>query len=231
MSEAVEGTADSDGRVRTTARCARAYVVSDKMDKTVVVEVEDRSSTALYGKIIRRTSKLKAHDEPNSGRRRRPGPADGDPAHVGDQALAGRRDPREGQVVRRVRLTGECSDSAGVATAGRRQHRGQGDLVHPGDRRLGPALRRDRRHHRRHRQGRPARRRREEGRRRQGRRRAHRQRAAPPRRLLHPLRRERRRSDPRTTATRAGPASSARSAASCATSDSCGSSRWLRRCL
>jgi small subunit ribosomal protein S17 len=41
-------------------------VVSDKMDKTVVVAVEDRVKHALYGKVIRRTSKLKAHDEQNS---------------------------------------------------------------------------------------------------------------------------------------------------------------------
>jgi len=40
-------------------------VVSDKMDKTVVVAVEDRVKHALYGKVIRRTSKLKAHDEQN----------------------------------------------------------------------------------------------------------------------------------------------------------------------
>jgi small subunit ribosomal protein S17 len=40
-------------------------VVSDKMDKTVVVEVEDRVKHGLYGKVIRRTSKLKAHDEDN----------------------------------------------------------------------------------------------------------------------------------------------------------------------
>ena len=40
-------------------------VVSDKMEKTVVVEVEDRVQHALYGKTIRRTSKLKAHDEQN----------------------------------------------------------------------------------------------------------------------------------------------------------------------
>ncbi|TFV62838.1 30S ribosomal protein S17 [Geodermatophilus sp. DF01-2] len=38
-------------------------VVSDKMDKTIVVEVEDRVKHGLYGKVIRRTSKLKAHDE------------------------------------------------------------------------------------------------------------------------------------------------------------------------
>jgi small subunit ribosomal protein S17 len=40
-------------------------VVSDKMDKTVVVAVEDRVKHSLYGKVIRRTSKLKAHDEAN----------------------------------------------------------------------------------------------------------------------------------------------------------------------
>ena len=40
-------------------------VVSDKMDKTVVVVVEDRVKHALYGKVLRRTSKLKAHDEQN----------------------------------------------------------------------------------------------------------------------------------------------------------------------
>ena len=40
-------------------------VVSDKMDKTVVVAVEDRVKHALYGKVLRRTSKLKAHDEQN----------------------------------------------------------------------------------------------------------------------------------------------------------------------
>ena len=41
-------------------------VVSDKMDKTIVVEVEDRVKHGLYGKVLRRTSKLKAHDEANS---------------------------------------------------------------------------------------------------------------------------------------------------------------------
>ena len=44
----------------------RGYVVSDKMDKTVVVEVEDRVKHALYGKVMRRSSKIKAHDEQNS---------------------------------------------------------------------------------------------------------------------------------------------------------------------
>jgi small subunit ribosomal protein S17 len=40
-------------------------VVSDKMDKTVVVEVEDRVKHPKYGKVIRRTKKYKAHDGEN----------------------------------------------------------------------------------------------------------------------------------------------------------------------
>lgn len=41
-------------------------VVSDKMDKTVVVAVEDRFKHPLYGKVVRRTSRLKAHDSDNA---------------------------------------------------------------------------------------------------------------------------------------------------------------------
>ena len=41
----------------------QGLVVSDKMEKTIVVEVEDRVKHALYGKVIRRTTKLKVHDE------------------------------------------------------------------------------------------------------------------------------------------------------------------------
>ncbi|MCX2748164.1 30S ribosomal protein S17 [Arthrobacter sp. MI7-26] len=44
----------------------RGYVVSDKMEKTIVIQVEDRVKHALYGKVIRRTSKIKAHDEQNT---------------------------------------------------------------------------------------------------------------------------------------------------------------------
>ena len=40
-------------------------VVSDKMDKTIVVAVENNVKHPLYGKIIKRTYKLKAHDEMN----------------------------------------------------------------------------------------------------------------------------------------------------------------------
>jgi len=41
-------------------------VVSDKMDKTIVVFVEDRVKHRLYGKVLRQSSRLKAHDETNS---------------------------------------------------------------------------------------------------------------------------------------------------------------------
>lgn len=40
-------------------------VVSDKMDKTIVVEIRTRVKHPLYGKIMNRTSKIKAHDEEN----------------------------------------------------------------------------------------------------------------------------------------------------------------------
>ena len=52
-------------RPRNTRKVREGLVVSDKMDKTVVVEVEDRVKHALYGKVMRRTSRLKAHDETN----------------------------------------------------------------------------------------------------------------------------------------------------------------------
>ena len=50
---------------RAARKVREGLVVSDKMDKTVVVEVEDRVKHALYGKVMRRTSRLKAHDENN----------------------------------------------------------------------------------------------------------------------------------------------------------------------
>ncbi|MGV1004060.1 MAG: 30S ribosomal protein S17 [Candidatus Nanopelagicales bacterium] len=52
--------------VRGYRKTREGYVVSDKMDKTVVVAVEDRFTHPLYGKVVRRTSKLKAHDEANA---------------------------------------------------------------------------------------------------------------------------------------------------------------------
>ncbi|MFB7877912.1 MULTISPECIES: 30S ribosomal protein S17 [Nocardia] len=48
---------------RNSRKVRSGYVVSDKMNKTIVVELEDRHRHPLYGKIIRTTSKVKAHDE------------------------------------------------------------------------------------------------------------------------------------------------------------------------
>jgi len=70
MSEQAENT----GAERNARKLREGIVVSDKMDKTVVVSVEDRVKHALYGKVLRRTSRLKAHDEQND-------------AHVGDRVL------------------------------------------------------------------------------------------------------------------------------------------------
>ncbi|MEO7130451.1 MAG: 30S ribosomal protein S17 [Dermatophilaceae bacterium] len=57
--------ANEEAAERKFRKTRQGYVVSDKMDKTVVVEVEDRVKHALYGKVIRRTSKVKVHDEKN----------------------------------------------------------------------------------------------------------------------------------------------------------------------
>ncbi len=60
-----EGAGRGDRKLRT------GVVVSDRMDKTVVVAIQQRKPHPLYGKMVRRTSKLHAHDEANE-------------AHVGD---------------------------------------------------------------------------------------------------------------------------------------------------
>ena len=57
---------------QTTARGSRkvreGFVVSDKMQKTVVVALERRVAHPIYGKMITRTSRVKAHDEENSAK-------------------------------------------------------------------------------------------------------------------------------------------------------------------
>ena len=51
---------------RGTRKVRQGYVVSDKMDKTVVVQLRDRLVHPKYGKVMSRTSKVKAHDEDNT---------------------------------------------------------------------------------------------------------------------------------------------------------------------
>jgi len=55
-----------DKGARGYRKTRRGYVTSDKMDKTIVVEVEDRVKHPLYGKVVRQSSKVKAHDEANT---------------------------------------------------------------------------------------------------------------------------------------------------------------------
>ena len=63
--EHIEGGTDAAAPERNSRKVREGLVVSDKMDKTVVVVVEDRVKHALYGKVLRHTSRLKAHDEQN----------------------------------------------------------------------------------------------------------------------------------------------------------------------
>ena len=74
MTEIQHGTTESTAAVddakdvtdRGFRKTREGLVVSDKMDKTVVVAVEDRVQHPLYKKTLRRTNKLKAHDEQNA---------------------------------------------------------------------------------------------------------------------------------------------------------------------
>ena len=50
---------------RNARKVRIGWVVSDKMDKTIVVAIEDHVKHPLYGKIVKRTYKLKAHDAEN----------------------------------------------------------------------------------------------------------------------------------------------------------------------
>ena len=63
-----QATADQAvvGQARNNRKVREGYVVSDRMDKTIVVRLEDRVKHPLYGKVIRHTSKVKAHDEGNT---------------------------------------------------------------------------------------------------------------------------------------------------------------------
>ncbi len=53
---------------RTSRKVRQGTVVSDKMDKTVVVAIERRVPHPVYGKMVTRTKRLKPHDEANSAK-------------------------------------------------------------------------------------------------------------------------------------------------------------------
>jgi small subunit ribosomal protein S17 len=58
---------ETDKVIRGGRKVREGVVVSDKMDKTLVVLVEDRVKHALYGKVLTKSKKYKAHDEANEG--------------------------------------------------------------------------------------------------------------------------------------------------------------------
>jgi small subunit ribosomal protein S17 len=67
MSDSTDSAVVADETLSRGYRKVReGLVVSDKMDKTVVVEVEDRVKHPKYGKVIRRTKRYKAHDGENA---------------------------------------------------------------------------------------------------------------------------------------------------------------------
>jgi small subunit ribosomal protein S17 len=56
----------NEQQTRNYRKVREGLVVSDKMDKTIVVALEDRKKHSLYGKVLRSTTKVKAHDEDNT---------------------------------------------------------------------------------------------------------------------------------------------------------------------
>jgi small subunit ribosomal protein S17 len=65
---AMENAGTAETPDRNTRETRTGIVVSDKMQKTVVVAIERRVAHPVYGKMITRTKRLKAHDEENSAK-------------------------------------------------------------------------------------------------------------------------------------------------------------------
>ena len=63
VTDSTKGPTPKKEKEKGARKVRIGYVVSDKMQKTIVVELEDRKQHALYGKIMRSNSKVKAHDE------------------------------------------------------------------------------------------------------------------------------------------------------------------------
>ena len=66
VEELAKECAQASSSERPYRKTLRGFVVSDKMDKTIVVAVEERVKHARYGKVTTKTSKFKAHDEENT---------------------------------------------------------------------------------------------------------------------------------------------------------------------
>ena len=68
MAETQQNTAAAASPTRSARKTRIGLVVSDKMEKTVVVSIERRVQHPVYGKMVRRTKRLKAHDEQNEAK-------------------------------------------------------------------------------------------------------------------------------------------------------------------
>jgi small subunit ribosomal protein S17 len=66
MTEPIDTERLFHDKTRGRRKVREGYVVSDKMNKTIVVALEDRKKHPLYGKVMRSTTKVKAHDEENT---------------------------------------------------------------------------------------------------------------------------------------------------------------------
>jgi small subunit ribosomal protein S17 len=61
-------TVNNNATTRTARKTRQGLVVSDKMDKTIVVAIERRVPHPVYGKMVTKTTRLKAHDEANTAK-------------------------------------------------------------------------------------------------------------------------------------------------------------------
>jgi small subunit ribosomal protein S17 len=109
--------------VQTTRKTKTGRVVSDKMDKTIVVSVERLARHPLYKRVIRLTTKFKAHDETND-------------AHVGDTVLIEESRPlsatKRWRLVRVVQRAGEHGSPADIVAEEAETSEAIHAAAHPG---------------------------------------------------------------------------------------------------
>ena len=68
MADTTQTNAQGKTQDRSTRKTRTGLVVSDKMEKTVVVAIERRVAHPVYGKMVTRTKRVKAHDEENTAK-------------------------------------------------------------------------------------------------------------------------------------------------------------------
>ena len=115
----------------------QGIVVSDKADKTIVVRVDVTRRHRRYGKIMRTSSKIHAHDERNDAGTGDTVRVDRVPPDVAHQALAPHRRAREGEVVIQNETRLKVADNTGareilcirVMGGSRRRYAGVGDII------------------------------------------------------------------------------------------------------